>query len=145
MADLFRNPSTGNVDLLKVAIGGLGASGAAGSIGAGISARKQRRREASQARELGALAARERRREGARLTASQRVAFAGAGVDVGSATPLDVQAQAARDAELDALRRQFQFEMEADQLRAAGDAALTRGILGGTGTILSTVDILRRA
>lgn len=131
-------------DVQQAAVIGLGGAGAIGSIVSGIQQREAQREAASEAEQLGEQAATERRRAGARLRARQRVAFARGGVEVTSPTALDVRAQAARDAELDALRRQFQFQREADRLRAQGTAALTQGLLGGTGTILSTIGILRK-
>jgi hypothetical protein len=129
---------------LRAAVVGLGAIGAGGSVFSGVQERKQRRGEAGEAKELAATAASEWRREGARLRASQRVAFAASGVDPGAGTSLDVQAQSARDAELDALSLQMQGDREARRSKALGTTALTRGLLGGAGTTLSTIDIFKR-
>ena len=72
----------------------------------------------------------------AQVLSAQRVAFAGSGVDPSSPTALDVAAQAARIGELNALRRQFEFQEEARAIREAGSRAVMLGISEGIGTVL---------
>jgi hypothetical protein len=79
-----------------------------------------------------------------RIIGMQRAAYGKAGVDISTGTPLDVMAQAAADAELDALNIRYAGEMlsnkylnQASQLDWLAPKTATAGILNAGGTILS--------
>jgi len=116
------------------AIAALGQAGA--QIGTGVAARDAARGQAREARRRGAVVAEDERRKGRRLAGKQRALFAKGGVEIDEGTPLDVLAQTAADAELNALRAAFSFEQQAEDFKSAGRVALTQGLLGAGGTIL---------
>jgi hypothetical protein len=109
---------------------------AASSIGAGATGYVTSRRNAKQLEEVGAIAEGEALRESAQLLARQRVAYAKAGVDVGSGTPLDVLSQTAEQEALSALRVRYGYERASYDERQAGTAALTGGLFEGATTAL---------
>ena len=114
---------------------GTGAKAGA-SIAGGFLQRGEARRQARRVEKAGELEAERMRNEAAQVLSAQRVAFAGSGVDPSSPTALDVAAQAARIGELNALRRQFEFQEEARAIREAGSRAVMLGISEGIGTVL---------
>ncbi len=123
------------------AIGTLAQAGS--QIGTGVIARSAARDQAKIAEAAGRAARADELRKGRRLAGKQRAAFAKAGVKIDEGTPLDVLAQTAADAELNAIRAQFGFEQQADNLRSAGKIQLTRGILGAGATILGKAETFR--
>lgn len=105
-------------------------------IHSGVSARSAAKDQARLARSRAAIASEDERRKGRRLSGKQRAAFAKAGVKIDEGTPLDVLAETAANAELDALRAAFSFEQQAEDFESMGKVALTQGILGAGATIL---------
>jgi len=116
------------------AIGTLAQAG--GQIGTGVMTRSAARDQASVAKARGVIVAEDERRKGRRLAGKQRAAYAKAGVKIDEGTPLDVLAQTAADAELNAIRAALGFEQQADDFKSYGKTALMRGILGSGATIL---------
>ena len=112
-------------------------------ISTGILAQK----EANQQAEISVRAAQTARedelRKGRRIAGKQRAAFGKSGVKIDEGTPLDVLAQTAADAELNAIRSALVFERQADNLRSVGKIQLTRGILGAGTTILGKAETFR--
>jgi hypothetical protein len=92
--------------------------------------------EASDAIARGALAEKRQRQNVKLLIGSQRAGFAAGGVDVNDGSAVDVQADTARQGELDALtirlnaaREAWGFKNQATDFRVRGDIAeTTRGI-----------------
>ena len=116
---------------------------AGAQIGTGIAASSAASRQAGRAREQAALAAEDERRKGRRLAGKQRAGFGKAGVRIDEGTPLDVLAQTAADADLNAFRAAFAREQRADDLESAGRVELTRGLLGAGATILGQAETFR--
>lgn len=109
---------------------------AATSIAGGVVANKNANSEANQLDKIGQVEAEDKRREIRRLLASQTVAFAAAGVDVNSGTPLDVLGDSLAEGELAALRARFARHSAANAIKLEGSQAQASGILSGVGTIL---------
>ncbi len=109
------------------------------SIVGGISAKRNAEAEAKTRRELGRVEAEDRRRQTRRLLASQKVAFAKAGVTTNVGTPLDILGDTVAEEELAALRIRFGRQSQSDALKRQGEQALIQGIAGGIGTILGGV------
>ncbi len=76
-------------------------------------------------------------REQARLAGAQRVAYAKGGVDVGSGTPLDVMAETAAEADLQALRIKYGYQAARTNQQTAGLSALAGGLAKGSDTLLT--------
>jgi hypothetical protein len=110
---------------------------AASSVGSGVTGLVTARRNASALEEAGEIIRGESLRESARLLGAQRAAFAKAGVDVGSGTPLDVLAETAEQEALSALRLKYGYDQAAYTERQAGIAALTGGLFEGATTALT--------
>jgi hypothetical protein len=95
----------------------------------------------------------ERFRQGVRtLIGSQRASFAGQGVDVGTGSAADVQADAAYLGELDAntirqnaARTAAGFKVQAENYRMGGSNAQTAGYFGAASTVLGTAGSLLAA
>ncbi|MGH7533946.1 MAG: hypothetical protein ACREMG_00025 [Gemmatimonadales bacterium] len=113
--------------------GGIGAGiSAIGDILGGISAMQRSKAAAKTLKRIGHEATRERLLEGQRLLGAQRVAFAKGGVDPGTGSALDVQAETAGIEMLAARRIQSAYDREAAAIKLAGQAALLSGLsLGG--------------
>ncbi len=118
---------------LITALGSLAGAGA--QIGTGISAGKAFDRSASLSRQRGQQASADQIRAGKRLAGKQRALFAKAGVEQ-SGSVLDVLAQTAADAQLNADRARAGFEQDAQDLESRGGTARTAGILGAGKTLL---------
>jgi hypothetical protein len=112
------------------------AMSAATSIAGGVGAKKNAGLEADYLRGIGRVEAEDTRRAGAKLIGSQTVGFAGAGVDIGSGSPLDVLGDTVAEIELAALRAQFSRESQAGSLERRGQQALMMGVTSGIGTVL---------
>ena len=123
------------------AIGTLAQAGS--QIGTGIAARSEANRQAGISDRAAKLAREDELRKGRRLAGKQRAQFAKGGVRIDEGTPLDVLAQTAADAELNAIRAAFALEQEADNFRSIGKTALTKGILGAGSTILGKAEVFR--
>jgi hypothetical protein len=122
----------------------LGTLAQAGSqIGTGIQARKAANQQSELSTRAAQAAREDELRKGRRLAGKQRAAFGKSGVKIDEGTPLDVLAQTAADAELNAIRAAFEFEQQADNFRSAGKIQLTRGILGAGATILGKAEVFR--
>lgn len=115
-----------------------GAIGGVGSIVGGVLANRDAKANAKNVRRIGAAEEEDKRRANRRIIASQQVAFAKAGIATGTGTALDVLGDTVAEAELAALRVRFGRKAEADALKDQGRAALTAGIIEGTGTILGS-------
>lgn len=115
---------------------------AGGQIGTGILANQAAREQAGISTRAAKAAREDELRKGRRLAGSQRAAFAKAGVKL-TGTPLDVLAQTAANAELNAIRAALAFEQDAANLRSAGKIALTKGILGAGATLLGKTETFR--
>ena len=110
-------------------------AGAGAQIGTGIAAGKEFDRSASLSRSRGQQASADQIRAGKRLAGKQRARFAKAGVEQ-SGSVLDVLAQTAADAQLNADRARAGFEQDAQDLESRGGTARTAGILGAGKTLL---------
>ena len=117
---------------------GAGLSMATSMIGGAV-AQQNADALARQLRLIGEIEADDHRRATRRLLAAQQVAFAAAGVDTGSGTPLDVLGDAVAERELEALRIKFGRRSEAKAARIAGNAAHLQSIAQGGQTILGAV------
>lgn len=111
---------------------------AIGSIVGGIAANSTAKSGANNLKRLGKAEEEDERRKNSRLIASQEVAFAKAGIALGSGTPLDVLGDSVAEAELQALRIRFARKTEADNLKQEGKQAMVLGIIEGAGSLLST-------
>lgn len=109
---------------------------AATSIASGVAQKKQAERLAKEADEQARVEFELQLRRGRQLQGAQRAATAGAGVAVSTGTPLEILAQTAADAELNALRASFGPEQDARNFRSQGQQALIGGLTGAAGTIL---------
>ena len=118
----------------------LSAVSAATSIAGGIAADRAAKSEAKFRKRLGAVEAEDRRRQTRRLIASQEVAFAKAGIDPGSGSPMDVLADTIAEEELQALRLKFSRDSQAESIRFQGKLALDSGISSGLGTVLGATN-----
>ena len=116
---------------------------AGAQIGTGVAARSAAKDQSREARRRAAIVAEDERRKGRRLAGRQRAAFAKGGVKIDEGTPLDVLAQTAADAELNALRAALSFEQQAEDFKSAGKVALTQGLLGAGATILGKAESFR--
>jgi len=101
-------------------------------------------REAEMARQNAALEAEQQRKAGERMKGAQRAAFAKAGVDVGSGSPLDVLAETAAETELAVSTIKWAGEQQArraisaaEASRMKGDAAKRASYWGAGTTLLS--------
>lgn len=138
---------------------------AAGSIQQGNAARAQAsyqsqvernnatiaERQAQDAEQRGRVEEQRQRIQNARLAGTQRTAFAGAGVDLGSGSPLDVLMDTRQLGELDALtirsnaaREAYGFRTQSSNLMAqsaltqrAGQNAQAAGAVGAGSTLLT--------
>ena len=107
---------------------------AGAQIGAGVSQRRTAEQNARLLRDRGEAALRQGRLRARSLVAEQRAAFGAA--NVFGVTPTAVMINSAAELELEALRAQFSFMAEASARETAGNAALTRGLVQSSGTIL---------
>lgn len=103
----------------------------------GVAGYATSRRQAQFQEELAAQAVNDRRREGKRLLARQRVAFAKSGVDIATGSPLDYLAYSAGEEELSALRAGLPAEVRANQYRAQGVNALIGGLSSAATTAVA--------
>ena len=110
------------------------------SIAGGVIGKQNADADAAVLRSLGKAEAGDRRRQTRRLLASQKVAFAKAGVATNVGTPLDVMGDTVAEEELAALRIRFGRKSESNSLKRAGDLALFQGIASGAGTVLGSID-----
>ena len=124
MSDFLQNPQ---------ALEGLSA---ASSAGQGISGLVTGFQNASNLRKEGRFAEQEAMRDAVLLIGAQTVAFAAAGVDVSSGTPLDVMADTAYRESLRAARARSVFNNEAKNQQLAGLAEFSRGLATSTDTLL---------
>lgn len=102
------------------------------------------KREAETARQNASLEAEQQRKAGERLKGAQRAAFAKAGVDIGSGSPLDVLAETAAETELAVSTIKWAGEQQArralsaaEATRLKGDAARRASYWGAGTTLLS--------
>ena len=109
------------------------------SVQGGRTARKDAIEQAKLLNIIGEIEASDKRREGRRLIAAQQVAFAGAGVDVQTGSPLDVLGDTVAEIELAALRTKFARQTQGFAVAQQGQQAQTQGLAGGLGTILGGV------
>ena len=117
--------------------GALDALSAGSGIGAGIAGMAIANQNAKQLRQAGAMAESDSLRESARLLGSQRAAYAKAGVDVGSGTPLDVLASTAEQETLRAMRARYGYRTAARTEKLYGIGALSAGVSKAANTILT--------
>jgi len=110
------------------------------SIAGGVIGKRNADAEAKTIRALGKVEAEDRRRQTRRLLASQKVAFAKAGVATNQGTPLDVMGDTVAEEELAALRIRFGRKSQSEAIKRQGDLALFQGIVSGAGTILGSLD-----
>jgi hypothetical protein len=108
---------------------GMIAGGAAAT--AGYSAKQQGEAQARTLKKIGAEAQRERDREAKSLLARQRVAYAKAGVDLGSGTPLDVQTETAGREWLAGMRIRAAYRAAAAEAKRRGHQAELEGLVAG--------------
>lgn len=123
----------------------LEALSAASRVGSGITGIVTANRNARALEEAGQIAQGESLRESARLLGAQRAAYAKAGVDVGSGTPLDVLAETAEQEALSALRIKYSYDSAAYNERQYGVASLTRELFEGASTVLTGYNHRKRA
>lgn len=83
--------------------------------------------EATMARQNAALEAEQQRKAGARLKGEQRAAFARAGVDISSGSPLDVLAETASETELAISTIKWAGEQQAKRAISAAEAERMKG------------------
>ena len=123
---------------MQMAIAGAALSvvSAAASIAGGVAADRAAKAEAKFRKKLGAAEAEDKRRLTRRLIASQEVAFAKAGIDTESGSPMDVLADTVAEEELQALRLKLSRDSQAESIRFQGKLALDAGIASGVGTVL---------
>lgn len=116
---------------LAVAAGVIGAFGSImGGIAAGQAGKanqKQANQAASLRRQQAALQYQQTRLEGDRFKGEQMAAIAGAGVDVGLGSPLELVAETAREVEWRALMQRWEGENEAIGLENRGRLAKWEG------------------
>lgn len=124
-----------------VALGTLAQAG--GQIGTGVLARSAANQQASLSDRAAKAAREDELRKGRRLAGKQRAQFAKGGVRIDEGTPLDVLAQTAADAELNAIRAAFAHEQDAKNFRSVGKIQFTRAILGAGATILGKAETFR--
>jgi len=106
------------------------------AVAGAVTAAKGQQNQAKALKRKAAIDLEDMRRDNSRKLASQRVAFAGGGVDLAVGTPLDVAGDAASELELAALRSRFVARSQAAVASRRGQEALLGGILSGAGTVL---------
>lgn len=117
---------------------GLSLLSAGSQVFSGLSGKSKGNDLADDAREAAAVEAELELRKGRELAGRQIGGFAGRGIVVDSGTSLDVLAQTAADAKINALRAAFAFEQQAEEFESAGQSSGLKGVLGGTETILGS-------
>lgn len=123
-------------------IGSVSAGEAAASSASDQASIKDEQAAAERQRTL--LAVRRMRSESSRLAGQRRAAFAASGVETNTGTPLQVQQEAAADAEFEALLTEAQgergarrLEQEAAALKKRGRKAFGAGLLKGGGSFIT--------
>ena len=122
--------------------GGAAGLGVLGGVTGGILQFAASRANAKALKKVAAIRLEEQRRRGDVQVGRIRALYAKAGVQIESGSPIEVTAQAAAEAELAALRAEYEVLLMADQQKAAGTAALIGGILGGASQGLSAASQL---
>lgn len=140
--DLLLSLVISQPDMVQANAGALLGLLALGQVGVGVGGLFAGRKQADFQEELAAVAVDDRRREAKRLLARQRVAFAKGGVDIGTGTPVDVQAVTAGEEELSALRAGFPFQVRGERFRTEGRNALARGLFSASSTLVSNPNTL---
>ena len=119
---------------MAAAIPALLAISVATSVAGGVVASRNASAEAKTLKKVGELEAADRRRETRRLLAEQTVAYASAGVSLGSGSPLDILGDTVAESELAALRVKFGRDSQASSMKREGSLAFLGGIGSAAGT-----------
>jgi len=118
----------------------LAAVSSATSIAGGVAAQRAAKAEARFRNRLGMAEAEDQRRRNRRLFAAQKAAYAKAGIDPNSGSPLDVLSDSVQEAELQALRLRFSRQSQAESIRFQGKLARDTSIIRGASTLLGGVN-----
>jgi len=110
--------------------------GAFSQIGGGLAQFHQAKANAKALNRIGKIEAADVRRQTRRLLGREQVAAAASGVDPTQGSALDIQAEAALEGEVAALRARFARDSQARAIKAEGKAALIRGISGASSSLL---------